>query len=63
MKYVSPKKLKVIMMAFFGTGIWGIITGLSFQFFFLVILGVINFILGGIVGYIYLNQKDHTGKN
>ena len=29
MKYIEPKKLKVLMILFFGTGIMGIVMGLS----------------------------------
>ena len=57
MKYIPPFKLKIIMMAFLGTGIWGIVIGLVYEFFIIVVLGAINFLLGGIVGFLYLNQK------
>jgi len=63
MKYVPPLKLKIIMMAFFGTGIWGIVIGLAYEFFIIVVLGAINFTLGGIVGFIYLNQKPEKEKD
>ena len=57
MKYVAPKKLKVLMLMFFGTGIWGIGYGLFMQNFYLTTLGVINLCLGGFVGWIFLTQK------
>ena len=57
MKYISPKKLKLIMLMFFGTGIWGIGMGLSFNFFYLTTLGVINICLGGFVGWIFFTQQ------
>ncbi len=60
MKYVSPKKLQVIMLMFFGTGIWGIVMGLSQNFFYLTTLGVINICLGGFVGWIYFTQKPRS---
>jgi len=63
MKYIPPTKLKIMMMAFFGTGIWGIVSGFAFEFFFIVVLGAINFALGGIVGFIYLNQKPEKEKD
>jgi hypothetical protein len=63
MKYIPPTKLKIMMMAFFGTGIWGIIFGFVFESFFIVVLGTINFLLGGIVGFIFLNQKSEKEKN
>jgi len=47
MKYISPKKLKIILLMFFGTGIWGIGMGLFTNFFYLTSLGVINICLGG----------------
>jgi hypothetical protein len=59
MKYVAPKKLQVIMLMFFGTGIWGIAMGLSFNNFYLTTLGVINICLGGFVGWIYFTQKPN----
>ena len=63
MKYIPPTKLKIMMMAFFGTGIWGIVIGFVFESFFIVVLGAINFTLGGIVGFIYLNQKPEKEKD
>jgi hypothetical protein len=62
MKYISPKKLKLIMLMFFGTGIWGIGMGLSFNFFYLTTLGVINICLGGFVGWIFLTQTKSRDK-
>jgi len=63
MKYIPPLKLKIIMMAFLGTGIWGIVIGLAYGFFPIVVLGAINFLLGGIVGFLYLNQKPKEEKD
>ena len=60
MKYVSPQKLKVILLMFFGTGIWGIGMGLSFNFFYLTTLGVINICLGGFVGWIFFTQQPRS---
>ena len=60
MKYVAPKKLQVIMLMFFGTGIWGIVMGLNFSNFYLTTLGVINICLGGFVGWIYFTQKPRS---
>jgi hypothetical protein len=56
MKYVAPKKLKVLMGLFFGTGIIGIAMGLSYSFFYLTTLGVINLCLGGFIGWIFFTQ-------
>ena len=63
MKYIPPLKLKIIMLAFLGTGIWGIVIGLAYEFPIIVVLGAINFLLGGIVGFLYLNQKPKEEKD
>jgi hypothetical protein len=60
MKYVAPKKLKVLMTLFFGTGIIGIAMGLSNSFLYLTTLGVINLCLGGFVGWIFLTQQPKS---
>jgi uncharacterized membrane protein len=61
MKYISPKKLKVLLLMFFGTGIWGIVMGLLFvNNLNLTSLGVINICLGGFVGWIFLTQKPKS---
>ena len=68
LKYVNPKKLKVLMAVFFGVGLWGIVFGLwlgnfattssqSLNYFMVVILGVINLLLGGLVSYLFLTQE------
>ncbi|HXW01958.1 MAG TPA: hypothetical protein VD828_01115 [Candidatus Nitrosotenuis sp.] len=59
MKYIAPKKLKVIVIMFFVGGIWGIVSGLFIikpQVFFIVVFGVINLCLGGVFGYRLLTQ-------
>tara|TARA_B100001146_G_scaffold152281_1_gene133842 strand:- start:7 stop:264 length:258 start_codon:yes stop_codon:yes gene_type:complete len=67
-KFVNPKKLKVLMAVFFGVGLWGIVFGLwlgnfattssqSLNYFMIVILGVINLLLGGLVSYLFLTQE------
>ena len=56
MKYIAPNKLKIIMLMFFGTGIFGIGMGLSQNFFYLTTLGVINLCLGGFVGWVFFTQ-------
>lgn len=60
MKYVAPKKLKVLMGLFFGTGIIGIVMGLSYSFFYLTTLGVINLCLGGFIGWIFFTQQPKS---
>ena len=57
MRYIKPEKLKVMMAAFFGTGILGIVLGLSSNYFYLTFLGVINLCLGGFVGWLFLTQE------
>ena len=60
MKYIKPQKLKVIMIMFLGTGIMGIVIGLSIpsqMSFYITFLGVINFCLGGFVGWLFLTQE------
>ena len=67
-KFVNPKKLKVLMAVFFGVGLWGIVFGLwlgnfattssqSLNYFMIVILGVINLLLGGLMSYLFLTQE------
>ena len=56
MRYVKPTKLKVLLILFFGTGIWGIAMGLSQFVFYLTLLGVINICLGGFVGWLFFTQ-------
>jgi hypothetical protein len=60
MKYVAPKKLKVLMGLFFGTGIIGITMGLSYSFFYLTTLGVINLCLGGFIGWLFFTQQPKS---
>ena len=60
-KYVQPKKLKVLIALFFGTAGLGIFMGLyvaeGIQSLYITLLGVINLLLGGFVGYLLLTQK------
>ncbi len=60
MKYVPPKKLKVLMMVFFGTGVFGIAIGLTLIIFMITFMGVINLCLGGFFGWIFLNQEPRS---
>ena len=57
MKYVQPRKLKVIGSMFFvaaGVGIW---LGLDSNYMYLTLLGIVNLCLGGLTGWILLTQK------
>lgn len=66
MKYIPPKKLKVLMFLFFGTGIWGIVAGTFIikhpAVFYIVVFGVINLCLGGFCGYKFLTQEPESEK-
>ena len=61
MKYVHPKKLKVLIALFFGTAGMGIFVGLvmatGIQSLYITFLGVINLCLGGFVAYLLMTQK------
>jgi hypothetical protein len=64
MKYVSPLRLKVMMIMFLGTGILGVIMGLYVappqSVLMFTFLGVINLSLGGFFGWIFLTQKPQS---
>ena len=71
LKFVNPKKLKVLMAVFFGVGLWGIVFGLwlgnfattssqSLNYFMIVILGVINLLLGGLGDVEYVRCRSAT---
>ena len=62
MKYIPPKKLKVLMIMFFVAAGFGIFVGLvvatsGMQGLIITLLGVINLCLGGLMGYLLLTQK------
>jgi len=61
MKYVQPKKLKVLIALFFGSAGMGIFVGLVIatgtQSLYVTFLGVVNLCLGGFVAYLLLTQK------
>jgi len=61
LKYVQPKKLKVLIALFFGTGGMGIFVGLviatEIQTVYITLLGCINLCLGGFVAWILATQK------
>ena len=62
MKYVHPKKLKVLIALFFGSAGMGIYVGLEqatgIQSLYITFLGVVNLCLGGFVGYLLMTQKS-----
>ena len=64
LKYIKPKKLKVLIALFFGSAGMGIYVGLEqatgIQSLYITLLGVINLCLGGFVGYLLLTQKPRV---
>jgi hypothetical protein len=59
-KYIPPKKLKVLIVMFFvGAGV-GILLGLFSNYLYLTLLGVVNLILGGVMGFILLMQAPRV---
>ena len=64
MRHVPPKKLKVLLIMFFGTGIFGIVIGLGIlrnePIFMMTFMGVINICLGGFIGWVFLNQVPRS---
>jgi len=64
MKYVQPKKLKVLIVLFFASAGMGIFVGLTIatgiQSLYITFLGVVNLCLGGFVGYLLLTQKPRV---
>jgi len=61
MKYIHPKKLKVLIALFFGSAGMGIFVGLviatGIQSLYITFLGVVNLCLGGFVAYLLMTQK------
>jgi len=61
MRYIEPTRVKVLMLMFFGTGIIGIVIGLSpiagpQQTLMITFMGVINIGLGAFFTFIFLTQ-------
>ena len=57
MKYIQPRKLRIITIMFFvGAGV-GIFLGLDSHYMYLTLLGIVNLCLGGLTGWILLTQK------
>ncbi|KAG2480795.1 MAG: hypothetical protein NPMRth3_250005 [Nitrosopumilales archaeon] len=65
-KYLPAKKLKVLMALFFGSGILGILIGtglgIAQPIFMLTVMGVINLILGALVGWIFLTREPRESR-
>ena len=64
LKYIQPKKLKVLIALFFGTAGMGIFVGLviatGIQSLYITFLGVVNLCLGGFIAYLLLTQKPRV---
>ena len=61
LKYIQPKRLRVLIALFFGTAGMGIFVGLviaeGIQSLYITFLGVVNLCLGGFVSYLLMTQK------
>ena len=63
LKYIKPKKLKVLIALFFGTAGMGIFVGLviptdnPMTSLYITFLGVVNLCLGGFVAYLLMTQQ------
>jgi hypothetical protein len=63
-KFIQPKRLKILVAVCFGIGLWGIVFGIwlgqfqsSMNYFMITVLGVINLLLGGLFSYLLLTQE------
>ena len=66
-KNLPAKKLKGLMALFFGSGILGILIGLTGlgiaqPIFMLTLMGVTNLILGALVGWIFLTREPRESR-
>ena len=61
LKYIPPKKLKVLTIMFFVAAAFGIFIGLVMakggQGLYVTLLGVVNLCLGGFMAYLLMTQK------
>jgi len=62
MRHISRFKIRVLMLMFYGTGIVGMVVGLTIapiygQSVMITFLGVVNFGLGAFFTYLFLTQK------
>jgi len=65
MKYIPPKKLKILTIMFFAAAGFGIFAGLFLatsgtQGLMITLLGVVNLCLGGFMGFLLFTQKPYT---
>ena len=66
-KNLPAKKLKGLLVLFFATGIFGIVIGndvlgLGEPNFMFTMMGVINLILGALVGWIFLTREPRESR-
>jgi len=66
-RYISPIRVKVLMIMFFGTGTMGMIMGifvapsqLPAMTLIITLMGVVNFGLGAFFTFIFLTQLPNT---
>ncbi|HSB83585.1 MAG TPA: hypothetical protein VLD64_03765 [Nitrosarchaeum sp.] len=69
MKYVSPIRLKVLMIMFFATGVIGIFVGLFVAphqapqaILIITFMGVVNIALGAFFGWVFLTQTQPSNE-
>ncbi len=66
MRYVKPRKLKILLVMLFGSGALGIVVGLGFlgndPIFMMSLMGVLNICLGGFFGVVFLMQEPRSDK-
>lgn len=55
-RHIERKKLKVLTLMFFGSGLFGIIFGLQLAEFMITTMGTVNLCLGGFFGWLFLTQ-------
>lgn len=63
MRYINPVRVKVLMIMFYGTGIVGMLVGLSAppsSTVLITFMGVVNFGLGAFFTYVFLTQKTKS---
>jgi hypothetical protein len=61
-KQLPAKKLKILMALFFGSGIIGITIGLTYVVFMYTVMGVINLMIGALVGWMFLTREPRSTK-
>jgi len=66
MKYIEPSILKMMMLMFFGTGVFGLVVGPGFlgnePILMMSFMGIISICLSGVFGWIFFTQEPRSGK-